>query len=145
MSFFNPKTIHYSVLYNSARAQCLGNIWFFSNDLKCFQPIRLQYSLIVNISGSNQSIPRIFCMVIITKERYHLRIPLFGGCGQLYLLSNQIVGSFFINISGRNQRISFCMEIIIKGRDFLHEHNHQWKVACETTSFGWVWPFVLLI
>ena len=50
-----------------------------------------------------------------------------------------------ISISGRNQQISFCMEIIIKGRAFLHADNHKGKVACETTSFGWVWPVVLLI
>ena len=116
------------------------------NDLKCYQPIRWQYSLIINISGRNQSIPQIFCMEITIKERYHLRLPLLGGCGHLCFLSNQIAGFFLIiSISGRNQQISFCMEIIIKGRAFLHADNHKGKVACETTSFGWVWPVVLLI
>ena len=42
---------------------------FLSYSLKCCQSIRLQYSLIVNIFGSNQSISQIFGMEIIIKER----------------------------------------------------------------------------
>ena len=30
-------------------------------------------------------------------------------------------------------------------RFFLHENNHQAKLALETSFFGWVWPVVLLI
>ena len=28
---------------------------------------------------------------------------------------------------------------------FLHEDNHQGRLASETTTFGWIWPGVLLI
>ena len=45
--------VHNSVLYNSAKAACLGKIYFFNYALKCSQPIRLQCFLIINIYGGN--------------------------------------------------------------------------------------------
>ena len=33
-----------------------GKNWFFSYDRKCYQPIKLQYCLIINISGRNRPI-----------------------------------------------------------------------------------------
>ena len=55
-------------------------------------PIRLQDSLISNISGNNQLIFLIFCMEMISKGRQHLRLPIFIECGQVCLWSNQIPG-----------------------------------------------------
>ena len=58
-----------SVLYDSAETARQGKIWFFSYDLKCSQPIILQYSLIINISGRDRAMPYIFFMeIIIIKE-----------------------------------------------------------------------------
>ena len=118
MSFLTLRMMHNIILYDSAKTLCVGKIWFFSCGLKCSQPIRLQYSLITNVSGGNQSISRIFCMEIIIKEKQHLRLTLLVECGQLCLSSNQIAGFFDINISGRNPAISsiFCKAIVILGR-----------------------------
>ena len=54
--FDYPKIVHGCVLYYSAKNSCLEKMWFFTYGLKCSQPIRLQYSLMINISGRNQVI-----------------------------------------------------------------------------------------
>ena len=59
MSFLTKKWC-ISVLYNSAKTSCLGKIWLFSYGLKCSQAIRLQDSLIINISGRNLRSHRFF-------------------------------------------------------------------------------------
>ena len=46
--------VHESGLHDSAKIPCLVNIWFFSYVLKCSQPIRLQYSLLITLEGINQ-------------------------------------------------------------------------------------------
>ena len=48
--FFTLKMEHYKVVYDSLKAFCLGKAWS-QNDAK---PIRLQDSLIINISGRNK-------------------------------------------------------------------------------------------
>ena len=140
-------------------------------------PIRLQYSLIINISGRNQVTTQIFCMEIIIKERQHLRLPPLDGYGELYLSSNQIRGFFdhqyllkeSINISGflygykhpRRQHLNYHFWLCVAScvfcpvrlqdvfiiniwrkssnlLDFWYGVSHQTKVACLTTSLGWV-------
>ena len=51
---FNPKKVHSSVLYDTAKTPCLGEILFFSYGWKYSQPVKFQYSLIINISGHRQ-------------------------------------------------------------------------------------------
>ena len=52
MCLFYPKIFHNSAFYDVVETSCLGKMWFFfSYVLKCSQPIRLQFSLITNISG----------------------------------------------------------------------------------------------
>ena len=58
--FFTIKIVQSSVLYDSTKAPCLRKIQFFSYCLKCSQPIRLQYSSIMNVFGRNKSISQIF-------------------------------------------------------------------------------------
>ena len=58
MSFFTLNKVYNSVLYDfvlydSAKTHAWD---FFTYELKCCQLIRLQYSLIINISGKNQSV-----------------------------------------------------------------------------------------
>ena len=67
---------------------------FLQLGLICSPTIRLQYSLIINFSGMNQSVSQIFCIAVILEERYYLRLPLSIGCGQLCLLSNQTAKFF---------------------------------------------------
>ena len=50
VSFFTLKMEHYKGVYDSLKAFCLGKAWS-QNDAK---PIRLQDSLIINISGRNK-------------------------------------------------------------------------------------------
>ena len=109
----------------------------FSYGLKCSQPIRLQCFFIINISGRNQSISysTYFCIEIIIKNKYHLRIPFLIWKGQLYLLPNQITW-FFVSLSLEKTNHYFI---------FLHWDNHQEKATSESNSFGWVWSIVLLI
>ena len=52
---FTVKMVHSNVVYDYART-CLGKICFLSLALKLSQPIRMQYSLIINISGRNHLI-----------------------------------------------------------------------------------------
>ena len=88
-----------------------GKILFFSYCLKCSQPIKLQYSFIINISGWNQSTPQI-C------SRQHLRLLPLRGCGQLCLFSNQIAGLFDHQYLSKESSdiLVFCMVLVIKGR-----------------------------
>ena len=64
--------LHNSVLYDSAKTWYLIKIWFFSYGLKCSQPSRLHYILIISISGRNQSMPESFCVEIIFKRMWNL-------------------------------------------------------------------------
>ena len=114
---------------------CLGKISFFSYGLKCSQPIRLWYSLIISISGRNEIISQNFCMEINMKEKQHVRLPLFVWCGQFYFSAIQIAG-FFDH--------QYLWKKSINIFDFLYRDNHQRKVAPETTTFDWVWPAVPL-
>ena len=87
-------------------------------DLWAFHPIRLQDSLIFNISGSNQLISWIFCMEIIVKGRWHLRLPRLVACGHLSLIPPiSLQDSLIINFSGKNKFMS-C---------FFHGVGHQEK------------------
>ena len=115
------------------KTACLGKIWFFSYGLKCSQPIRLQYSLIINISGRSQLISQIFYVEIIIKERSHLILLLLLGCCKFCSLPKRVAGFSIFNIPGRNQSISYV---------FLQGNNYLWEVASETTTFDWVWQIV---
>ena len=57
-------------------------------------PIRLKNSLISNKTGEVQLISLIFCMEIIIRGRYHLRLLLLVGCGQVCSWANQILEFF---------------------------------------------------
>ena len=118
MSLFLPKKM----------VHC-SKIQFFSYRLKCSQPVRLQYSLIINIFARNHSISQIFCMEIMMMEiKQHLILPPFVACGQMYLLSNLITGFFDL----------YLWKESIDIFNFLYGDNHQRKVPSETTTFGWV-------
>ena len=75
-------------------------------------------------------------MDLFIKGRQHLRLLLLVGCGPLCLFPNQIVAFF--------DHQYLCKELndIL---DFLHEVNHQGKVASEASSLGLVWPVVPLV
>ena len=114
---FYPKMVHNSiatVLHGSLKTTCLGNIWFFSCDLKCSQRIRLHYSLF--ISGRNQPISQNFCMEVIIEEKQHLKLTLLVRCGQLCFSSNQIAG-FFDH--------QYLQEELVDFLEFLHGDNHH--------------------
>ena len=55
--FFYLKVVNKSILHDSAKTSYLGKSWFSIYDLKYSQPIRLQYSVIINTSGRNQLVP----------------------------------------------------------------------------------------
>ena len=71
-------------------------VWFISYGLKCSHPIRLQYSLIINICRRKESSNVLdYCMgIIIIKESQDLGLPRLVGCGQFYLSANHISGFF---------------------------------------------------
>ena len=94
----------------------------------------------------------------------YLRLPLLVGCGQLYLLSNQIAGFFFyhqdlwkklIDILIFQHGVSYQEAIASEATtlawvdhqylwkeldilDVLRGNNYQGKVAVVTTTFGWM-------
>ena len=99
LMYFWPKMVHNSLHYDTAKTPCLGKICFF-NSLKperlafscrfvwvCVtfllppgiikELISLQYSLIINIFGTNQVSSYIYCVGIIIKEKgsISLRLP----------------------------------------------------------------------
>ena len=108
----------------------MGKIRFFSYDPQCFQPIRLQDSLIIFISERNQSVLQIFYMEIVIKGRQHLRLLLLVGCELLCLLPNQAVRSFDHQCLQKES-----INILV----FLLRVKYQMKVASETTTFSIMW------
>ena len=108
----------------------MGQIWFFSFDPQCFQPIRLQDSVIIFISERNQSVLQVFYMEIIIKGRQHLRLLLLVGCELLCLLPNQAIRSFDHQCLWKES-----IDILV----FLLRVKYQMKVAFETTTFGMMW------
>ena len=63
-----------------------------------------------------------FCMKVIIKERWHLRLPLLVGCGQFFLSSNQIAGFFdhqYLWNESCDILVFFCLELVIKGMQHL--------------------------
>ena len=117
MSFFNLKMVHNIVLYDSGETACLGKIWFFSYGLKCFQPIRLQYSLIYISLEVKKSID---LFDFLHRDNHQRKVgsetTTFGLCGK--------------------ESLSLL--------EFLHGNNHQGKIASETTNFGQVWSVMPL-
>ena len=82
-------------------------------------PVRLQDSLIINISGRHPAVFCVFWIGIVIKWRQHLKLSLLIlGLVLFASLSIKLQDSLIINVSGRNSWIcwTFCMEIIIKGR-----------------------------
>ena len=63
-----------------------------------------------------------FCVTVVIKGRYRPRLILLAECGQMFILSNQIVGLFFPQ---------YHWNTLINILDFLHGDNHQKKVECE--------------
>ena len=57
-----------------------SNFELYTKMFSC--PARLQDSLITDISGRKQLLSQIFCIVLVTKERYYVIILLQIGCGQ---------------------------------------------------------------
>ena len=187
MSFFTLEMMHNSVLYDPVKIVCLGKIWFFSYGLKCSQLIRLQYYLIISISGRNQLIPLIFLHGIRHQVKLPSETTSFGWVWpdlptlvprHQPLCPVRLQDSLIINISGKSHLMSqfFWMEIVIQGRqhlrlhflvgygqvlfssnqiagffdyqclwmesidilDFSHLGNHPGEIAPETNFFGWV-------
>lgn len=119
------QTLEYSLdfvlqvfLYDFAKALCLGKIRFFCYSPKYSKRIRLQDSLVINISGSSQSISQIFCMEMIIKGRQHVRLPFLVGCDQMYLLLNQI-SVFFNHQDLWKELIDILVFLVIKGSQHL--------------------------
>ena len=99
--------MHNSVLYNSSKTTCLGKIWFFRFNLKRFQPVRLQDSLISIISERNQLISKIFCMEIFIKGRQHVRLPSLVGSMQVCLWSSWILRFFYHQYLWKESNVTF--------------------------------------
>ena len=129
VSFFTLEMAHNSVFYDSLKTQLLEKVWFFSYGLKCSELIRLYYSLIISIFGKNQLISQIFCIEVIIKKRQLLRVPLWVGCCQLFLLSNQIPG-FLDHLYPKKKSGSLL--------EFLHADSPRVEVASEFTSYRWI-------
>ena len=92
-----------------------------------FCPIKLQDSLIINISGRNQVISQFFCMELVIKGRQHLRLTILGVAS---------CASHSIRLQDSDHQY-ICKEST-NLFDFLHEDDHQGKVPCKTISFGQV-------
>ena len=76
--FFTLKMLHNSLLDESAKAVCLGKIWFFIYILKRSQHIRLRYSFIlISLEEINQYLRYFTCQ--------DLRLLLLVGWGTLRL------------------------------------------------------------
>ena len=62
-----------------------------------------------------------FCREIVSNGRQHPGQALLGGCGQLCLLSSQIVGFFDHQYlwNESSDILVFCMELVIKGMQHL--------------------------
>ena len=97
------KMIPSNAVYDSAKTAFLGKIWFSSplvlcfSSTKCFQPIRMQVSLISNIRDVNwlEIIDILdFCTEIVIKERWNLILPFLIECDQLHLSFKQTAGLF---------------------------------------------------
>ena len=98
------KIVYNGVLHDS-RKTSLEKTGFVSYYLTCSQPVILQYFLIIDISGKNQSMPLEFLRGNNHQGKdNHILVV----CGLLHLSSNQISGFFDILI--------FCMELVIKRR-----------------------------
>ena len=69
-----------TILCVPVQALYLRKLWFTSYVSKCSPPIRLQDSLIVNISGRMIWILSIFSMKIFTQWRQHLKLLLLVRC-----------------------------------------------------------------
>ena len=104
--------------------------------LKCFQPIKLQYFLIINISGKSQVILVIFhgvgLQAKVASEKVVVRLDDTRFAFHVIRLHDSLV----INILGENQLISYF---------FMRAVSHQGRVASETTTFGWVWSVKLFV
>ena len=114
--------VHNSVFYDSVKTTCLGKFLLFNYGRKCSQPTRLQYSLIINISGQESIDTLDFLQGDNHEEKVGSEIITFVGCDQWSLLSNQIAGfsdhrylwkesSYYIKF--------FCMELVIKQRQHM--------------------------
>ena len=109
VAFFTLKMVHSSVLYDFPKTTCFEKIWFFSLSLKCFQPIRLQDSLIINICKRNHLISQ------------YVRLPPCLGGDSCAFHPIRLLDSLIINISGKDKVISqfFCMKLVTKGKQHL--------------------------
>ena len=138
--------MHNGVLYDPVKVLFLGKIRFFICGLKCFQLIRLQYYLIINISRRNQLIPLIFLHGFVIKWSYHLRLLLLVECGQFCPPSCPTTKPY-VQFDCRIHWLSISQERVRWCRSFsgCFLDIYPRKIASETTFFGWVWPGVLLI
>ena len=129
MSFFTLNKVYNSVLYDfvlydSAKTHAWD---FFTYELKCCQLIRLQYSLIINISGKNQSVEN-FLYLYNLQRKVTSKITTFGWLwavvplvqSDYWILDHQYLCKQSIDI------LVFCMELVMR-------------------AFGWLWPIVPLI
>ena len=137
--------MHNSVLYDPVKIVCLGKIWFFSYGLKCSQLIRLQYYLIISISGRNQLIPLIFfarnsSSSEVTIWDYYFWLGVASSAHPRapppVLMSSSIAG--FIDYQYLRKE---SLDVVV----FLDGDSYPGKIASETAFFGWVWPGALLI
>ena len=68
-------------------------------------------------------------MVITIKGRYHVRLSLLFGCGQVRFSSDNIAGFF-------DQQYLWKKQIIVF--DILLKDCHQVKKASESIFFSWI-------
>ena len=127
--------VHNSV-YDSVKTTCQGKIWFFSYCLKFSRSVRLQHSLIINTTESNQSIPYIFCLTFPLSGRKDLRLQLLVGCGEFCISFSQIAG--FLDHQ-------YVYKESVNTIYFLHGDNHQHKEGSESTTSGWLLSVMLLV
>ena len=73
-SFHKILLLNYSHLFSCVKLIILKILVHKLYRPICSHPIRLQNSLIINVSGSKVSVSLIFCMEIFTKKKQHVRL-----------------------------------------------------------------------
>ena len=131
MYFFTQTMMHADVLLKLQKQWIilktlfLGKYWF-SYSLKCSQPVKLQYSLIINISGKNQEYLQCFACSWPSRESriwdYYFWLDVASSVSHPIRWHDSLI----TNISGKSQAIYF----------FLHEYSQQGKAASQTTTFS---------
>ena len=105
MCIFNTKIVHDNVFYGSSKTACLERVLIFSYGLKQSQWIIWQYSLIIIISGRNQSIPFTFSHVDNRQGKLRSITVIFGWMWLFVFHPVMFKDYLIINFCRKNQLI----------------------------------------